>query len=399
MFADLLMNGGTHKVIVTPALPERTPAPLPLLQNIPVPIGPVAVFGASNFPLAFSTAGGDTASALAAGCTVVFKAHPSHPRTNEIIDDAIQRAAKKTGMPDFVFQSVHLSNTNAVKLVQHPFIKAVGFTGSKKAGMVLFQAAVQREDPIPVFAEMSSVNPLVLLQDSLKSDPVAIAKGLVSSITSSMGQLCTKPGLIFLAKNNESDHFLELFTNEFLKIPQGELLNKGIKENYVHALDTLQVIEGMQMFTLSSGNDHSMSNMVHPAFCIVTADMFLTVKELSSEVFGPAAIFVICNDVTQLLQSINSLEGQLSGTIHATRDDYPIAKEVAKILTKKVGRIVFGGFPTGVEVCDAMQHGGPFPATTDSRFTSVGAASINRFTRPLVLQGFPADFMPEILAG
>jgi NADP-dependent aldehyde dehydrogenase len=395
MFAQLLRDGWWVDARIDTAQPQRQPLPKPGVRRMLIPIGPVAVFGASNFPLAFSTAGGDTASALAAGCPVVVKAHSSHPGTNELVSSAIIKAAKSTGMPDGVFSSLYLSHGDVIKLVQHPAIKAVGFTGSRDIGMLLFHAAVGRFEPIPVYAEMSAVNPLILMEGALQSKGEKIAKDLAGSITLGVGQFCTNPGLVLTIENDASKKFLQLLANEIAATTPASMLNRNICRAYNEGVKTRQ--SKAQVLATASKGANNEKHEAQPVVHTVDAASFLAARELSEEIFGPASLVVLCKDETELQSVLQSLEGQLTATVHATEADEKAIAPVVGIITQKAGRVIYGGYPTGVEVCHSMQHGGPFPSTSDGRSTSVGTAAIYRFVRPVAFQDFPDHLLPEAL--
>jgi alpha-ketoglutaric semialdehyde dehydrogenase len=396
MFAQLIRDGWYIDARIDTADAERQPLPKSDIRRMLIPIGPVAVFGASNFPLAFSTAGGDTASALAAGCPVVVKAHSSHPGTNELISSAIIIAAKKTGMPEGVFSSLYLSHHDVIKLVEHPVITAVGFTGSRGVGMRLYNAAVNRPVPIPVYAEMSAVNPVVLMQGALHDHKDKLAKDLAASVNLGAGQFCTNPGLVLAVDSSVTQLFLSAYaTNIQTAVPQ-TMLNRNICKAYAEGIASLQNVEG-SLTLLAQSNTEAVGYQARPAVYTVTADDFKKDKRFAEEIFGPYNLIVLCKDGEQLLDVLNDMEGQLTATIHATRADDDLVKPVIDAVTKKAGRVIYGGFPTGVEVCHAMQHGGPFPSTTDGRSTSVGTAAVYRFLRPVAYQDVPDHLLPDIL--
>ena len=394
MFAQLLRDGWYVDARIDLAQPARTPLPKSDIRRMLTALGPVAVFGASNFPLAFSTAGGDTASALAAGCPVIVKAHGSHPGTNEMISGAIIKAAKQTGMPEGVFSSLYLSNNDAVKLVEHTVIKAVGFTGSRNAGMALFHAAVNRPDPIPVFAEMSSINPLIVLEGALANEE-KIAKDLAASITLGVGQFCTNPGLIMMVDGPATESFLQRLSANLAAQSPASMLNKNICKAYVKGTAALQSSSSVRLMAQASAEPVADKYEARPVLYSVRGADFLKDKLFSEEVFGPASLVVICSDQAELQTVLSNMEGQLTATIHTGDGD--AVQPVIDIITQKAGRLIFGGYPTGVEVCHSMQHGGPFPATTDARSTSVGTAAIYRFLRPVTYQDFPASLLPPAL--
>lgn len=397
MFAKLLREGWWVDARIDIALPERKPMPKSDIRRMLIPIGPVAVFGASNFPLAFSTAGGDTASALAAGCPVVVKAHSSHPGTNELVSFAIIKAAKETGMPEGVFSSVYLSHEDSVNLVKHPVIKAVGFTGSRSVGMRLFNAAVSRAEPIPVYAEMSAINPVILMENALIEQKETIAKDLAGSVVLGAGQFCTCPGLVLMIDSDASINFRAAFAAQIAATTPAPMLNKNIHKAYIEGVKAFQNASEIFVLARSSKEVTAERYEAQPVVHMISASDFISKKEFSDEIFGPAALIVICKDEAELQQALQSLEGQLTASIHASEEDTEALKSLINIISEKAGRVIYGGYPTGVEVCHSMQHGGPFPATTDGRATSVGTAAIYRFVRPVAYQGFPNHLLPEAL--
>ena len=397
LFAQLLREGWWVDARIDTPDPQRKPVAKPDVRRMLMPIGPVAVFGASNFPLAFSTAGGDTASALAAGCPVIVKAHSSHPGTNELVSAAITRAIQKTGMPEHVFTSIHLSHEHGISLVQEPSIKAVGFTGSRHVGMLLFNSAVQRPDPIPVYAEMSSINPFVILEGALQENADQIAKGLATSLTLGAGQFCTNPGLVLAVESEALSLFLREFASELETIQAAPMLNRNIYKAYEQGIAAWQNQNGVVPISTTKPNEAEKKYHAQPMAFTVAGDEFLQNKNLTHEVFGPAALIVICKSFSQLQQILHTLEGQLTVTIHGSSDDTALVTDILHLVTLKAGRVIYGGYPTGVEVGHAMQHGGPFPATTDGRSTSVGTAAIYRFVRPVAFQDFPDHMLPEAL--
>jgi len=397
MFADLLKEGWWLDARIDTSDPARTPLPKPDIRRLLIPIGPIAVFGASNFPLAFSTAGGDTVSALAAGCPVIYKSNSSHPGTNALVSSAIIEAAKSSGMPDGVFSSVNLIHEHAAKLVSHPAIKGVGFTGSRKVGMSLYHIGVSRPDPIQVFAEMSSINPVVLFPDALKSCGKEIAKNLAGSVTLGMGQFCTNPGLVLLVKSKVTEEFLQDFKGAFQAVQPSSMLNKNSYNSYVQGTLLLEQSDHTALIATSEKDADPLKLESIPMAFAVKGDVFLAEEQLKDEVFGPATVFVLCRDVAQLMQVLDSLEGQLTATVHAGPEDEVLVGPVTQLLAQKAGRVIFGAYPTGVEVCHSMQHGGPFPATSFGASTSVGSASLLRFVRPIAYQDYPDRFLPDAL--
>ncbi|MBV9392253.1 MAG: aldehyde dehydrogenase (NADP(+)) [Verrucomicrobia bacterium] len=383
LFAELVREGSWIDARIDVALPDRTPLPRPDIRRMLVQLGPVAVFAASNFPLAFSVAGGDTASALAAGCPVVIKPHPGHPRTSRLVAEAIDRAISECSVSTGVFSMLSDTSTQAgLELVTHKEICAVGFTGSLGAGRALYEAAASRPHPIPVFAEMGSLNPLFVLPEALEKRADRIAKDLAASVTLGVGQFCTKPGLVCGLGGKTFNEFRRLFAQELSSYPGGKMLTESIE----------------QRFQKSVGEVARFLEMKGPV-ALVNAKFqeFSAEARLREELFGPATVLIECTDMEELTQLAQDLTGQLTATIHAEPEDNAASRALSSILTKKAGRIIWNGYPTGVEVCPAMQHGGPFPATTDSRFTSVGTAAIFRFARPICLQNAPPDLLPEPL--
>jgi 2,5-dioxopentanoate dehydrogenase len=397
LFASLLREGSWVEAVIDPAQPDRKPLPRADLRKMLFPIGPVVVFGASNFPFAFSTAGGDTASALAAGCPVIVKAHNSHLGTNELVANAITAAAIKCGMPDGVFSSLIGEGSKLGQtLAKHPEVKAIGFTGSYKAGMALYNTAVNdRETPIPVYAEMSSINPVLVLPGKVKEDSDKIATQLAGSITLGVGQFCTNPGLLFVIDSDETKYFIQKLGSQLAAVPEAVMLNKTICQSYYEERKKLADQRGVK--SLHFGNDKSGSFKGSPALLEVNANDFIANAELQNEVFGPASLVVICNNESELFEAIQSLHGQLTGTVFSTANDITTYTETIDALTEKVGRVIYNSVPTGVEVCHAMVHGGPFPATTDGRTTSVGTEAIKRFIRPVCYQDCPEEALPDAL--
>ncbi|MBC7687443.1 MAG: aldehyde dehydrogenase (NADP(+)) [Aquabacterium sp.] len=397
LFADLLREGSWIEAVIDTALPDRKPMPRADFRKMLVPIGPVVVFGASNFPFAFSTAGGDTAAALAAGNPVIVKAHASHLGTNELVALAINKAAQKCKMPDGVFSFVIGSGAvTGMQLVKHAGVKAVGFTGSYNAGMAIYKAAVnEREIPIPVYAEMSSINPVLLLPAKLKQDAIAVATQLAGSVTLGVGQFCTNPGLIFLIEDEASGAFIKKLTELLSAAPLATMLNAGICRSYYENRQTIAQQNGVT--ALFTGDDAGAAYKASAALLQVSAGDFISNPKLQNEIFGPASLIVKCKDKEELLLAIESLHGQLTGSVIADKNDMQNFSNCISVLTDKVGRVVYNGVPTGVEVCYAMVHGGPFPSTTDVRSTSVGADAVKRFVRPLCLQDCPAEFLPDVL--
>ena len=398
LFASLVEEGSWVQARIDTAISDRQPLPKPDVRSMQRPLGSVVVFAASNFPLAFSTAGGDTASALAAGCPVIVKAHSSHPGTAEYIGQAVRAAAEKTGMPDGVFSLLFGGGrTVGSALVSHPAVKAVGFTGSTAGGTALMKIASERLEPIPVYAEMGSVNPVVLLPKALEGNIDSIASGLHVSATMGVGQFCTKPGIILVEKGEIGDQFIQAFSDQMRGTSDQVMLNASIRTAYASGVEKLDANNRVE--TLVSGSSDSINPVCLGSTAVFTAeaDTFLEDDSLSEEIFGPGTTIVRWSNKSELLLLLEKFEGQLTGTIHATDDDLADFSEVIAILERKVGRIVYNGFPTGVEVCHSMVHGGPFPATSDGRSTSVGTHAITRFTRLIAYQASPQNRLPDEL--
>lgn len=397
LFADLLREGSWVEAVIDTAMPQRKPLPRSDIRKMLVPVGPVLVFGASNFPFAFSTAGGDTASALAAGNPVIVKAHESHLGTNELMASAIKKAAQKTGMPEGVFSYVITSDIETIQhLVKQESVKAIGFTGSYKAGMAIYRTATNaRITPIPVYAEMSSVNPVLILPHKLEQESAAIAAQLAASITLGTGQFCTNPGLIFLIETPTTASFIGMLSELVAHTPATTMLNRSVCENYYSSRDTLQNQSGVKL--LAETENAAVDFKGSAALLQTDAISFVKNEALQAEVFGPSSLIVTCKDEAELSLAIESLHGQLTGTVMGGKDDIQNYSSCISLLQTKVGRLLFNGVPTGVEVCYAMVHGGPFPATSDARSTSVGADAIRRFARPVCFQDCPQDFLPAEL--
>jgi alpha-ketoglutaric semialdehyde dehydrogenase len=391
LFAEVARKGEWKDVRIDPALPDRKPLRRPDLRRTLIPIGPVAVWAASNFPLAFSVAGGDTASALAAGCTVILKAHPGHPRTSVLVASAIAKAVEACALPAGVFSMVEGASPEiSLELVRHPGIKAGAFTGSLRAGRALLDAAAARPEPIPFFAEMGSVNPVFLLREALAQRRDAIAEGLAQSVNLGVGQFCTCPGLAIGIASADLDHFAAQLRSRFAQTTTGKMLTASITSAYRDAVAKIGAISGVRV-TKGSGDEPL------PTVFETSAQTFLENRELHHEVFGPSTIVIRSDSQSELEQVARGLEGSLTATLHGTEGDLREHSTLVKILKRKAGRLIFNGYPTGVEVCAAMQHGGPYPSTTDPRFTSVGTAAIVRFARPICYQDFPAEFLPPEL--
>jgi len=396
LFASVLREGSWVDARIDTAIPDRQPVPKPDIRSMQKPLGAVGVFGASNFPLAFSVAGGDTASALASGCPVVIKAHPSHPGTCELIAMAINAAIKKTDMPVGVFSMVHGKSVEVgMAIVNHSLIKAIGFTGSNKGGKAIFDAANKRDEPIPVYAEMGSTNPVFILPNALKERGDEIAEGLTNAVTLGVGQFCTNPGIVFLNEGSISSGFQEKVSNYFEKVEANTMLNEGIKAAFDLGVKNLANNDKVEL--LAKGNDNSIGFKGTAHVFETTAKNFLKNNSLEEEIFGPSAITITADSKEELLASAKELKGHLTATLFASESDLEDYKDLIEILEQKVGRLIINNFPTGVEVCHSMVHGGPFPATTNSRSTSVGTGAISRFTRPFCYQNFPNHLLPNEL--
>jgi NADP-dependent aldehyde dehydrogenase len=402
MFAEVLRAGTWEDVRFDAALPDRKPLPRPDLRRMLHPLGPVVVFGASNFPFAYSVAGGDTASALAAGNPVVVKAHPAHPGTSELTASAILAAVGKSGMPAGVFGMVHgASQDVGLALVRHPLTKAVGFTGSRAGGRALFDAASARPEPVPVFAEMSSLNPLFLLPGALAERGEAIADGLKGSVLGGVGQFCTKPGLVFAVAGAGLDSFLARLSNNLATAPVGIMLHAGIAAAYRAGVEMRRGIPGVALAAAAPAPGSELRTHGRATLFVVSDATFREYSILREELFGPSTTVIVSESVDRLIELARELDGQLTAAIHGTdaEGDSATAKALTNVLRRKAGRLIWNGYPTGVEVAESMVHGGPYPATTDERFTAVGAPAILRFARPVCYQGMPTALLPAKLAG
>jgi len=395
-FADLVLDGSWVEASIDTAIPEREPIPKPDLRKMMMPLGPVVVFGASNFPLAYSTAGGDTASALAAGCPVIVKSHPMHAGTGEIVASAIISAAKKNNMPNGVFSNLNSKDISVgVQLVNHPNVKAVGFTGSLKGGRSIYDLASKRDIPIPVFAEMGSTNPIIIMPAKIKNDYEDLAVKFAKSITVGSGQFCTNPGMIISIKGTELNRFIECLSLELKKIEPTCMLHPNILDAY--NLNANQTISNKDVDIFYQSDLNNKENYPKHILATVDSNIFIKNMNLHHEVFGPFSLIIKCNDMNDLRKVIFSIQGQLTGTIIGEKDEIYQNKDLIDLLGSRVGRIIFDGVPTGVEVCPSMLHGGPYPATTDSRFTAVGTNSIQRWVRPFSFQDFPDELLPDEL--
>ena len=393
MFATLVAEGSWLEAVIDTAQPDRAPVPKPDIRRMLVPIGPVVVFAASNFPLAFSTAGGDTASALAGGNPVIIKAHSAHPGTSALVGSAIVKAARNTGMPDGVFSLLHGSGKVVGQgLINHPGVKAAGFTGSQTAGRILYDLANQRPEPIPFFAEMGSVNPVILFPSALNSNTVQM---LTDSITMGAGQFCTNPGLLLSIKGVNLDQFIIELGESLSQVSPGVMLTEKILKTYNSDAATATSNKEVTVETIVQSENKS--NRGAAILVSISGESFINNPDLAIEIFGPYSMVVKCEDKNQLIEVISNLDGQLTGSVLGTPDESINFSKVIDRLEKKVGRLIFNGVPTGVEVCPSMQHGGPYPAATDVRFSSVGTMSIKRFVRPVAYQSWPDNQLPDEL--
>jgi NADP-dependent aldehyde dehydrogenase len=395
LFANVVRQGEWLDLRVDPALPDRKPLPRPDLRLRNVPLGPVAVFGASNFPLAFSVAGGDTASALAAGCPVIVKGHPAHPGTGELVGRAILAAVRECHMPEGVFSLLLGGAETGSALVADLRIKAVGFTGSRGGGMALVRIAAARPEPIPVYAEMSSINPVYLLPRALAARAEAIGRDFVASLTLGAGQFCTNPGLVLAIAGADLERFLRASANALAICAPTPMLTPAIHQAYEAGARALA--EHNQVETIARGRVGEGLNQGQGALFATDASDFMSDPRLAHEVFGSSSLVVRCRDAETLVSVSETLEGQLTATLHLEPSDGEIARRLLPILEQKAGRILANGWPTGVEVGHAMVHGGPFPATSDSRTTSVGSLAIRRFLRPVCYQDIPGNLLPQVL--
>lgn len=390
-FADLLNAGHWIQATIDKGDADRKPLPKPDIRKMYFPVGPIVVFGASNFPLAFSTAGGDTASALAAGCSVIVKSHPAHPRTSALVANAIFRSMKTCNIPEYVFQHIEDSSIEVGQLlVKHPQTKGVAFTGSFQGGKALFDLALNRKEPIPVFAEMGSVNPVLVLPDMLRSNE-SLAETLSASVMQGVGQFCTNPGLIVTMECDELPSFLQQLSKQFEKAAPGKMLHPGIADAYKKRKSESLSQSGVSVLSSVADGDAGFGS---PALAVVKASDYIANPHLHEEVFGPFSLIVKCQNANELKQLIESTKGQLTASVFGTKTDYNAFAAEILLLKQICGRLIFNNVPTGVEVCKAMHHGGPYPSTTDSRFTSVGNDAIYRFVRPISFQNAPAEFLP-----
>ncbi|WP_457610355.1 aldehyde dehydrogenase (NADP(+)) [Lutibacter sp.] len=395
-FANLVQEGSWVEASIDTAQPNRQPIPKVDIRKMFVPLGPIVVFGASNFPLAYSTAGGDTAAAFAAGCPVIVKSHPMHAGTGELVASAIIKAAENTGMPNGVFSNLNSSGIEVgITLVKHPQVKAVGFTGSINGGRALYDMAANRKEPIPVFAEMGSINPVIILPNAIKNEGEKWAKTYANSITLGSGQFCTNPGLILGIKGGDLSNFIKILSEEIVKIEPSCMLHPNIIGAYENNKEKMIAQQGLQ--TSATINNEVLKNYGRQIITTVEGATFLANTTLHQEVFGPFSMVVQCKNTQQLEAIISKLEGQLTGAILSENNEIKNYSTIVSELQNRVGRIIFNGVPTGVEVCPSMVHGGPYPASTDSRFTAVGVNSIKRWVRPFSFQSWPNELLPDEL--
>ncbi|MBP6180863.1 aldehyde dehydrogenase (NADP(+)) [Flavobacterium sp.] len=396
LFASVVREGSWVDARIDTAIPDRVPLPKSDIRHQLLPLGPVVVFGASNFPLAFSVAGGDTASALAAGCPVVVKGHKAHPGTSEMVAGAILKAVAKCGMPEGTFSLIH-GNSRSVgeTLVKHPAIKAVGFTGSYGGGKALFEYANARPEPIPVFAEMGSTNPVFILPGALEERGEEIASGLAGSITLGVGQFCTNPGLSFVQKTDNIDQFYKQLNHKISEVPAGTMLTPDMKKAYDNGIQKTLGVQQVEEFAVGLGE--KTPNSATPRIFKTSIANYFENEGLSEENFGPSSVLVEVQRKEDILKAARDLVGHLTATVFGTDKDFADYSELFDILELKVGRILVNGYPTGVEVCHSMVHGGPYPATTAPQSTSVGSNAIKRFVRPVCFQDYPDMLLPIAL--
>lgn len=398
LFADVAEEGSWVNARIDQPIPDREPLPKPDVRYMERALGPVAVFGASNFPLAFSTAGGDTASALAAGCSVVLKAHPAHPGTAELVAKAAISAAKECGMPEGIVSMVHgLSHETGQALVKHPEIKAVGFTGSIPGGRAIFDVAASRPEPIPVYAEMGSSNPVFILPEALQNKSDDIAAGMSGSICLGAGQFCTNPGMTILLDSPESEDFISKLASAIENSPAGTMVHSSIKTGYERELDAKLNAAGVELVARSSATTGNPATAAQPTLFRTSFENYKANSALNKEVFGPCTFVVTCKNKDEFVELIDGLEGHLTSTVHGDGSDFETYGDLLNLLETKAGRLIINQYPTGVEVCASMLHGGPYPASTDSRTTSVGTAAIHRYARPVCYQNFPQSLLPDEL--
>ena len=396
-FAKYLREGSYVEAIIDTALPDRQPAPRPDIRRMRFPIGPVGVFSASNFPFAFAVAGGDTASAWAAGNPVVVKGHPGHPATSELFAVAINRAIAATGFPAGWFSLLQGATVEVGQLlVQHPYLQAVGFTGSLRGGRALYDTAAKRQNPIPVYAEMGSINPVVIMPGAVAARAESLAEGLANSATMGSGQFCTNPGIVFVLDSADTQNFIHTYRDKMAARAAGVLLNEHIESGLEHAVAATQALDSVHTLTggfVVDGDSFAYANTVMKT----TAADFIKDATLQNEHFGPVTLFVVASSRDELTTALQALHGNLTATVHAEASELEAAKPVFDLLREKVGRLLWNGFPTGVEVVYSQMHGGPYPATSAPATTSVGITAIQRFMRPVAFQNMPDGLLPDAL--
>ena len=397
LFANLLKDSSWVRTIIDKAQPDRKPLPKPDLRQIQHPIGPVAVFGASNFPFAYSVCGGDTVAALAAGCTVVYKTNPGHPLTSEAVANIVIDSAKRNGLPDGTFSIIYgATPETGIRLVTHPRIKAVGFTGSLKGGRALFDVCAKRDEPIPVYAEMGSTNPVFILPQIMEQKGKDIARQLASSNTSSVGQYCTNPGIMIAQDNDASKNFYDEFASQIKETPTAPMLTPSIFSSFEKSMNDVEAKSKVAVVAISSDANE---NNARAHMFKTSGETFLQDHQLWEEMFGPSSVQVTATNIDEMMRIAEALPGQLTASVWGTEQELKENISLIRLLELKAGRLIINGVPTGVEVTAAMNHGGPYPSTTDSKFTSVGTQSIYRFTRPVCYQNFPDYLLPDELKG
>jgi NADP-dependent aldehyde dehydrogenase len=398
MFARLILEGSWVDARIDPAMPERKPLPRPDLRRMLVPLGPVVSFSASNFPLAISVAGNDLSSAFAAGCPIVVKGHPAHPGTAEMVAGAVARAVAATRIHPGIFS--HLQGRGheiGLALVRHPLTRAVAFTGSLRGGRALFDAANARPEPIPVFAEMGSTNPVFVLPGAMAERGQKIAEGLKNSVVLGVGQFCTNPGLVLGIEGDATRRFAEQVGALLADAPAGTMLYGGIRDAYESGVERFGKVPGVKVASRSKTRPEREKTQGGPALLATDVDTFLKNHVLREELFGPATMLVTGRSKDELMRVARTMDGQLTATIHGTEQDLAEHRELIDVLRQKVGRLIFNGYPTGIEPCAAVHHSGPYPATTDARTTSIGTAAIERWVRPVCYQDFPQSALPPEL--
>ncbi len=398
MFADVVEDGGWRDARIDTADPTRQPLPKPDLRAMLVPIGPVAVFGASNFPLAYSVAGGDTASALAAGCPVIVKGHPAHPQTSELVGSVIRDAVRETGLPAGTFGLVHgASEAIGRSLVEHPGIEAVGFTGSVRGGSALCRMAAERPRPIPVFAEMGSLNPVIVLPEMLQANAESVAKALVGSASLGVGQFCTCPGMVLHPSGGRGAAFTNALAVQMGDVAPGVMVHPSLRDSFERAVAEVGALQGVAVRATGRAPESAATAGVGTVLFTADVDAAVRHERLREEVFGPAMVAVAYDEVDDLSALVDAMPGYLTATVLGTVDDISRHRTLLSRLRRRVGRLLFRGVPTGVEVCSSMQHGGPWPASSDSRFTAVGSRAILRWARPVCYQDAPQSALPPEL--